>query len=402
MSVTHAKGFRAAGVAAGVKPSGKPDVALLVSDRPATAAGCFTTNAFAAAPVEVSRRRLAAAGAAGRFRAVVVNAGNANACTGPRGLADAEAMCAAAASASACPAGEVLVASTGVIGVHLPMDRVLAGIAAAGRALAADGGAAAAEAITTTDTHPKTAAAVRTVGGREVRVGGMAKGAGMIHPATAPAVAHATLLSFVTTDAAVAPADLSNLLTRGVARSFNAITIDGDTSTNDTVILIANGASEVRAEGAALEALGEALDEVLGALARMVAFDGEGATKAVEIVVTGAKSDAEAVTVGRTVGRSSLVKCALWGSDPNWGRILCAVGYAGVALDAARVRIAVQGVSLFASGAPANFDREEVRRTLKNREIRVDIELGVGAGRATVWTCDLTPEYVEFNGAYTT
>ena len=313
-------GFRAAGIHCGVKRE-KPDLALLVSEVPASAAGVFTTNKVKAAPVRYTQRAIAG----GYARAVVVNSGNANACTGKRGLSDAGEMARITAGALGLETPLVLVASTGVIGVPLPMDAIRAGIPRAAMELSSDG-TTAARAILTTDSFPKTAAARAEIDGVEVTIGGMAKGAGMIHPNMA------TTLCFLTTDASVPPAVLRGALKRAVAGTFNAITVDGDTSTNDTVLLLANGRAggPPITNGGSLERFVLLLTEVAGELARMVVRDGEGATKLVEIAVEGAASDLEARQAAMTVANSLLVKTALHGGEPNWGRILAALGRSGV------------------------------------------------------------------------
>jgi len=386
------KGFRAAGVHCGVK-SERLDLALLVSEVPAAAAGVFTTNKVKAAPVRYTQRAVAA----GRAQAVVVNSGNANACTGEPGFADAAEMARLAGQALGLNPELVLVASTGVIGVPLPMEAIRAGIPRAARELAADGDLAA-RAILTTDSFPKTAAFRAKIGSVEVTIGGMAKGAGMIHPNLA------TTLCFLTTDAAVPPAVLRGALKRAVQQSFNSITVDGDTSTNDTVLLLANG----RAGGApitngeALAVFSAGLTLVASALARMVVRDGEGATRLVEIAVEGAVSDLEAHQAAMTVANSLLVKTALHGGEPNWGRILAALGRAGVEMaeETTDVFFADLAVVRGGLGVPGVWDAAAA--ALEEKEISVRIRLGVGTGAATVWTSDLSEEYVRINGSYTT
>ncbi len=392
-SVCAPVGFRAAGVPAGIKPSGDPDVALLVSDAPATAAGVFTTNQVVAAPVLVSREHLRG----GRARAIVVNAGNANACTGDQGIADARRMAAVAAGTLDLSPEEVLVASTGVIGQRLPMDRVEAGIRAAALELS-DEAAPAARAIMTTDTRPKEVAVEVRLNGSRVRIGGIAKGVGMIGPRMA------TLLAFLTTDAAVTPDILQATLNAAVERSFNCITVDGDMSTNDSVLLLANGRSGVPLGPgtAALAGFEEALLHVCTRLAKELARDGEGATKLVEIEVSGARTPSEARVVAMTIGNSLLVKTALFGNDPNWGRILAAAGRSGIDIDPARVRLEVAGFRLMAEGNPLPFDREAASHALAAAEVRVCLHLGQGRASATVWTCDLSYDYVRINAEYTT
>jgi glutamate N-acetyltransferase/amino-acid N-acetyltransferase len=392
--VTFATGFSAGAVYAGIKTPGpdKLDLAILASDRPAAVAGIFTRNAFCAAPVVVSRERVAAR----RARAVIANAGNANACTGEQGLADAREMAVLAARRTDAAPDEVIVASTGVIGVPLPMDLIRSG--AEQISLAAVGGVAFSRAIITTDTHPKTAGAELEIGGKTVRLGGAAKGAGMIHPNMA------TLLSFVTTDADVEPAFLQKALERAGADSFNMITVDGDTSTNDTLVVLANGAAgnptiEGGADGDAFVA---ALTYVCGELAKAIVADGEGATRLIRVDVKGAASDEDARAAARSVVRSPLVKSAVYGSDPNWGRVLCAIGYSGAQVDPMAVDLFVGDVQLVKAGAPVPGSREAAGDIMKEKEITFVADLHVGGSAATAWGCDLTEAYVVENSAYTT
>jgi glutamate N-acetyltransferase/amino-acid N-acetyltransferase len=389
------KGFLAAGVHCGIKRE-KPDLALVLSDGggpPASAAGVFTTNRVKAAPVRYTQRAIVA----GRARAIVVNSGNANACTGDAGLADAAEMARLTGEALGLDPEHVLVASTGVIGVPLPMDAIRSGIPRAARELAADGRSAA-EAIRTTDKFPKTAAALVTIDGVPVTVGGMAKGAGMIHPNLA------TTLCFLTTDASVPPAVLRGALKRAVQASFNSITVDGDTSTNDTVLVLANGRAggSPITSGEPLTRFTAALTHVAGELARMVVSDGEGATKLVEIEVSGAVSDAEAHQAAMTVANSLLVKTALHGGEPNWGRILAALGRSGVEMaeESTDVRFGDLEVVRGGLGVPGVWDAAAA--ALEEKEITVGIRLGMGEGSARVWTSDLSEEYVRINGSYTT
>jgi glutamate N-acetyltransferase/amino-acid N-acetyltransferase len=381
-------------VYAGIKTPGpdKLDLAILTSDRPAAVAGIFTRNAFCAAPVVVSRERVAAR----RARAVIANAGNANACTGAQGLADAREMAALAAAKIDGDAAEVVVASTGVIGVPLPMDQIRSGVRDI--EFASDGGARFARAIITTDTHPKEAAAEIEIGGRTVRIGGSAKGAGMIHPNMA------TLLAFVTTDAAVDPEYLQVALSAAGADSFNMITVDGDTSTNDTLVVLANGAAgnPVISGGEDGEKLTAALTYVCGELAKAIVSDGEGATKLIRVDVRGAASDEDARMAARSVVRSPLVKSAVYGSDPNWGRVLCAIGYSGAQVDPMAVDLFVGGVQLVKAGAPVPGSREEAEPVMKEKEVAFVADLHVGGSAATAWGCDLTEAYVVENSAYTT
>ena len=385
-------GFRAAGLHCGIKRE-KPDLALLVSDVPASVAGVFTTNRVKAAPVRYTQ----AAVARGRAQAVVVNSGNANACTGEPGLADAAEMAALTGAALDLDPGLVLVASTGVIGVPLPMESIRRGIPEAARSLTPDG-AAAAEAIRTTDRFAKTAAVRLEIGGVPVTIGGMAKGAGMIHPNMA------TTLCFLTTDAALPPAVLRLALTRAAADSFNSITVDGDTSTNDTVLLLANGRAGGApiTNGAELTRFTAGLTAVASELAKMVVRDGEGATRLIAIEVSGALSDAEAHQAAMTVANSLLVKTALHGGDPNWGRILAALGRSGVEMAEERTDVLFGDLTVVQGGLGVPGIANAAAAALAGSEVTVKIRLGIGSGASRVWTCDLSEEYVRINGSYTT
>jgi len=391
--VTAARGFRAAGVHAGIRKT-RADLALLVSERPASAAAVFTMNRVQAAPVLVSRENLRASG--GRARAIVVNSGNANACTGEAGRLAARATVDEAARLLGVPREQVLVASTGVIGVPLPLTRLLTALPEAVSALSVAGGAAAAEAILTTDTCTKLAARTVRVPAGRYTVGGMAKGSGMIHPNLA------TTLAFVTTDARVPPGLLRRSLRRAVDASFNRISVDGDTSTNDMVAALAGGASGVAVRAGDSGAFEEALTGVLVDLARQVARDGEGATKLITVEVDGAASEAAALQVARTVAGSPLVKTAVHGADANWGRVVAAAGRAGVPLDPDRMRVAFDDVEVLGPGYASSFSEEAARRALSAREVTIRVHLGQGRGRATAWTCDLTPGYVRINASYRT
>lgn len=392
VGVTVPLGYRAAGVHGGIKRR-KPDVALVVSDRPAVVAGMFTTNRLAAAPVRYSRQVVAR----GVARAVVINSGNANACTGERGWRDAVAMAEATAQALGIAPEEVLVGSTGVIGVPLPMAAVRRGIALAAAALGRDGGAAAAEAIRTTDAFPKTAALEVPLADGVVRVGGMAKGAGMIHPRLA------TTLAVLTTDAAVARGPWQALLGRAVDASFHAITVDGDTSTNDSVFALANGAAGVGPRTAAdWEALAAGVTEVLQRLARLVVRDGEGAERVAVVRVRGAANDAEARAAAEAVATSLLVKTMLHGGEPNWGRVAAALGRAGVTIVEERLAIDFGEVPVVRGGVGVEGVAEAAAAALRREEVVLAIDLGLGAGCAEVWTCDLGSRYVALNGRYLT
>jgi glutamate N-acetyltransferase/amino-acid N-acetyltransferase len=390
-------GFRAAGVACGIKRSGAPDLALLVSDAPAAAAGVFTRSTVVGAPVAVSRARVAR----GRARGVVVNSGCSNVAMGARGVRDAEAMAAAAARAVGCAPEEMLVASTGVIGMPLPMARIRRGIRAAHGALAEGGLPDAARAIMTTDSVPKLAARRVRVGGRLVTIAGIAKGAGMIEPHMA------TLLAFLVTDAAIAPGALRPLLRRAADASFNRLTIDGETSTSDTLLLFANGAAGnpplKSAAGPGARAFGAALEQVCVELVRALARDGEGATKLVTVRVEGARTAAQAGRAAKRIANSVLVKTALFGGDPNWGRVLQTVGAERVDLDLARAEVRWAGVTVFRGGRSAGPGaRRRAGAAMARPEIEVVVKLGRGRASATVWTCDLSYDYVKINAEYTT
>jgi glutamate N-acetyltransferase/amino-acid N-acetyltransferase len=383
-SVCAAAGFRAAGVAAGLKRSGGLDLALLVSDSPASAAGVFTSHRAAAAPVHLCRERIAG----GSAQVIVVNSGCANAVTGARGRKDAEDMAGEAAAAAGVAPGQVLVCSTGKIGTFLPMDRVSKGIADAAGQLGTDD-LAAADAILTTDTRRKTAAVAHASGWR---LGGMAKGAGMISPDMA------TMLAFVTTDAVVAPDLLQRALTAVVHETFNAITVDGECSTNDTVLVLANGASGV---GASEDDVATALRMVCGSLARAIVEDGEGATKFVRVWVRGARTGEEARRAARSIANSPLVKCALFGEDANWGRVAAALAGTDVELDLETLSIAMGGVTLFDRGQPVEGDAEaRAHQGLTSREVVIQCDLAVGEENAEIFTTDLSHGYIDINAEY--
>jgi glutamate N-acetyltransferase/amino-acid N-acetyltransferase len=391
--VTLPMGFRAAGVRAGIKARGL-DLALLVSDVPATAAAVFTTNLAQAAPVLVSREHLASSG--GVARAIVVNSGCANACTGEDGLRVAQQMADAAAALVGCPVDQVLVASTGVIGVALNIESIRQGLPQALAALAEDQGAAAAEAIMTTDPFPKEAAARVSIGGRDVAIGGMAKGSGMIEPMLA------TMLGFVTTDAALPAALLDRALREVVAETFNAITVDGECSTNDCVMILANGASGVTIDETSYEPFADALRAVCLRLALGIVRGGEGATKLITVTVAGGASAADAHRAAKAIANSLLVKTAIHGGDPNWGRLIAVAGRAGVAFALNRASVMIGTIVLFKDGRPYDEAAPEAARYLKNDDIIVTVNLGAGDATATVWTCDLSAEYVRINAEYRT
>jgi glutamate N-acetyltransferase / amino-acid N-acetyltransferase len=393
--VATPKGFRAAGVSAGIKArAGALDLALLVSDGPATAAAVFTINRAQAAPVLVSRDHLVRSG--GVARAVVVNSGCANACTGDEGLRAANVMATATAALLGCPVEQVLVASTGVIGVALPIDKIQEGLPRAFDALGVDHGSVAAEAIMTTDPFPKEAAARVGIGGREITIGGMAKGSGMIEPMMA------TMLAFVTTDAGVPKAILERALRDVVEDTFNAITVDGECSTNDCVMVLANGASGVTVDESSYDAFADALRTVCLRLALGIVRGGEGATKLVTVSVTGAASAAEARKAAKAIANSPLVKTAIHGGDPNWGRLIAVAGRAGVAFELSRAQVTIGPIVLFKDGRPYDEAAPEAAAYLKNEDVGVGVDLGAGSASSTVWTCDLSAEYVRINAEYRT
>jgi glutamate N-acetyltransferase/amino-acid N-acetyltransferase len=393
--VTAPRGFRAAGLHCGIKANGRHDLALVVSDTPASAAAVFTTNQAQAAPVLVSKAHLAASH--GRARAVVSNSGCANACTGPQGMADATEMATLTAAALGVPPDEVLVASTGVIGVNLKMPALRGGIPRAVAALAPDGGADAAVAIMTTDPFPKSAAVEVVTPAGTFRVGGMTKGSGMIEPRMA------TMLGYLTTDAAVAPERLRTVLVDACRLTFNAITVDGEPSTNDCVFALANGASGVTIDDATEAALFEGFRAVAKTLALGIVRGGEGATKLVAITVSGAASDADAWMAARAIANSLLVKTAIHGADPNWGRLVAAAGRSGArfVIDGARVRIGE--LMLFEQGRPFDERAPQAAAYLQGTDLDIEVDLGTGGTfTATVWTCDLSKMYVQINAEYRT
>jgi len=400
-------GFTFAGVPCRLKKTGAADFALIASDRPCAAAAVFTRNKFAAAPV-IYDRALVTEHPAG-LRAVAINSGCANACTGDAGLADAATMAAEVEVVLGLPARSCAVMSTGVIGVRLDMSKIAAGVRLAAPQLAAEGWDAASRAIMTTDTRPKVAFRELAPPGREaggVRLFGMAKGAGMIHPNMA------TMLSTIITDAAIEPAALDALLREAVEVSFNSVTVDGDTSTNDTVLVLANGASgrKLEAGSSELSTFASALTSLCTDLAQQIARDGEGATKFITVRVEGAASDADARAAAKAVANSPLVKTAFYGGDANWGRILAAVGYSGADVDPARADLWIAAgrgevtspLQLVRSGQPLAYSEEVAGAIFAEKEIVVEVRLGLGDGQATVWTCDLSHEYVDINGHYRT
>jgi glutamate N-acetyltransferase/amino-acid N-acetyltransferase len=405
MAVTYPRGFRAGTAACGIKAfttgasaipsSQKSDLCVIQSERTCDTGGVFTTNKVKSASVVIDNLHLQH----NRVQALVINSGNANACTGAQGFKDALLMAKLTADRLDLDPDQVLVSSTGVIGRYMPMDAVKVGIAGACSDLDAGHGEEAARAIMTTDTVPKTAQVDLELGGKSIRVGGMSKGSGMIHPNMA------TMLAYITTDAAVEPGLMAAMVRSIADRSFNQVTVDGDSSTNDTFLLLANGAAgntPVRAGSAEAEALEAAVLEVAQHLARAIARDGEGATKLMTVRVVDAASVEEARMAARAVASSSLVKTAIHGGDPNWGRIVCALGYSGAELAIDRLHLSIGGVVVFERGAGVDVDLAAVRRIFEQPEIEIVATLGVGGGSAEAWGCDLSEEYVRINADYTT
>ena len=393
--VTAAAGFMAGAAMAAIKKADKRDVTVIYSTVPASAAGVFTLNKVKAAPVLLSIGRLAS----GKAQAVVVNSGNANACNGEQGMKDALAMAAEAAAVLNIPEEMVLVASTGVIGKKMPMDKVLPGVREAAGVVSPAGGSLAAQAIMTTDTYPKETQVRLQLGGKTVTIGGMAKGSGMIHPNMA------TLLGFITTDAAISGACLKQALRYAVERSFNMITVDGDTSTNDMVVIMANGMAGnemIKDESEDFRSFREALAQVCDKLAIDIARDGEGATKLIEVEVRNAGTEGDARLAARAVAGSSLVKAAIFGNDANWGRVICAAGYSGADFDPARVDIFLGDVQVAKDGGSLEFSEELALEALKGGTVKIMLDFKSGPFAATAWGCDLSYDYVKINADYRT
>jgi glutamate N-acetyltransferase / amino-acid N-acetyltransferase len=397
------RGFRAGAAAAGIKTSGKPDVALLLCDRPASAAAVFTSNKVFAAPVKIGREHVAG----GKLRGIVVNSGNANACTGRRGERDALEMCRLAAKVAGCPPEEILPSSTGIIGHEMPMEKIRSGIAAAGKNLgnSLKHALSFSDAILTTDLVRKIAAERIRIGGEFVTIAGVCKGSGMIGPRLISAdikAKHATMLAYLTTDAKIPAALLRKLLWTASDESFNAVTVDDHTSTNDTAAILASGAGPAISGASAIGKFSDALKNVCRSLALKIAADGEGATKVIEILVADAVNESDARAMARAIANSPLVKCAMHGNDPNWGRIVSAAGMCGATFDPDRSTLKLQGQTVFHRGRPAKFKPASVSKSLKNKNVRVELTCGLGSARATVWTCDLSKEYVTINADYHT
>ena len=393
--VTFPKGFKAAGVKAGIKKSGNLDLALIYTEKEAAVAGVFTKNAVAAAPGIVSREVVKG----GKAHAIVANAGCANACTGETGLANARKMAALAAAEVGCASDEVLVGSTGIIGVNLPMDKLEAGIKAAAAELSEDGSKNAGNAIITTDTYSKACSCEVEIGGQAVRFGAIAKGSGMIQPNMA------TMLCYITTDANISSQLMQKALSEIVEVSFNMISVDGDMSTNDTVLVLANGASgaaEITDGSPEYDKFYATLKEICQELSKRIAADGEGATKFLTINVSGTKTFEDAKTVAMSIAKSPLVKTAFFGEDPNWGRVICAVGYAGIPMVPEKTVIKFGGVPVYANGLGAEFNEDDIHKVMAEHDIVIDVEMGMGDAKATVWSCDFSYEYVKINGEYHT
>ena len=395
MGVTYPKGFKATGVKAGIKKSGNLDLAIIYSESDAVVAGTFTTNAVAAAPVKVSKKVVER----GRARAIVANAGCANACTGLQGYEAAVNTQKIVGETLGCLSDDIIIASTGIIGVQLPMDKMEFGIKQAVSQLSTKGSQLAGDAIITTDTYAKIGTTAITIDDQEVRLGVIAKGSGMIQPNMA------TMLCFITTDINITQALLQEALSEVVDLSFNMISIDGDMSTNDMVIILANGAAknrciDTKSDGYTVFKM--ALLELCQNISRSIAADGEGATKFLTINVLGCQSFQDAKTVGMTVAKSPLVKTAFFGEDPNWGRIICAVGYSGVLMDADNVVVKFGDIPVYQHGVGTNYDEQLLRDVMHAHDIIIDIDLGQGEHSATVWTCDFSYEYVKINGEYHT
>jgi glutamate N-acetyltransferase/amino-acid N-acetyltransferase len=390
--ITAPQGYLASGVSAGIKKKGL-DLAVLFSSQPSSSAGVFTLNRVLAAPVVLSKENLNVS--RGRSRAILINSGCANACTGERGMQDSVLSAQCLASHLNVDPSQILVASTGVIGAFLPVPKLLKGISSAVSALNSQGGTAAARAIMTTDTKEKIFAVEGRIGGKPVRIGGMAKGSGMIHPQMA------TMIAVLDTDVKIPSKELSSILRRVSDRTFNCLTVDGDTSTNDTVFLMANGASGAAvADGKSRSFFEKGLEMVCEHLAKSIAIDGEGATKFVEIVVRGASDFETARKVAKTVANSSLVKTAIYGEELNWGRILCAVGYSGAPFNPDRVVLSLNQIPIFRNGSPVASTRAKAEKAMKAHDIQIEIDLDGGRSAARVWTCDLSHEYVNINASY--
>jgi glutamate N-acetyltransferase / amino-acid N-acetyltransferase len=393
------QGFRASGVHAGIKTKQAPDVGLLLCEVSAAAAAAFTTNKVCAAPVMIGRAHIKS----GRLRGVVMNSGNANACTGKQGEKDAIRMCQLAATIAGSRPNEIIPSSTGIIGHLLPMEKVERGIVEAGQYLGAslEHALLFSDAILTTDLKRKTAAARFKLGKQTVTLAGVCKGSGMIGPRMA--VPHATMLAYLTTDASISPVLLRKLMDAAVQDSFNSVTVDDHTSTNDTAAILASGMSGAKIDSPkAVKAFAAALNEVCQSLSYQIAADGEGATKVIAISVEKAKSEADARLIARAIANSPLVKCAMHGNDPNWGRIVSAAGLTTAAFDPEKAALTLQGTTVFAKGRPLAFDAPAVSKSLGAPEVAVVLNCGIGKASAKCWTCDLSREYITINADYHT
>lgn len=393
--VTYAKGFQAIGIQAGLKKSGKHDLALIYTAKKAAVAGTFTQNKVAAAPVYISKETVAT----GTAHAIISNSGCANACTGAQGLANAHTMAQATAQALHCEPNDIVVGSTGIIGQQLPIDDITKAIPTLVDSLTFDGTELAGKAILTTDTYSKTASTHFTVADKEIHLGSIAKGSGMIRPNMA------TMLCYITTDLAITPELLQKALHACVAKSFNMISVDGDMSTNDMAIILANGAAEnplIDTENEYFDLFQEALMAITVSLAKQIAADGEGASKFITINVEGSTDFESAKLVGMTIANSPLVKTAFFGEDPNWGRLICAAGYAGAPMNPDTTVLKIGGITIFKNGMGAVYNEKTLKDIMSEHDITVTVELNEGQANATVWTCDLTYDYVKINGEYHT
>ena len=393
------KGFRFGATTAGLKASGRPDLALIAADRPASAAAAFTSNRVQAAPLAIGKEHLRST--AGRIRVAIINAGNANCAAGKAGIDAARATCTAAAGVFACKPEEVFPSSTGIIGVPLPAEKIVAALPALASRIGpeSDHFLEAAQAILTTDTVEKTAFARLEIDGAEVRIAALCKGSGMIHPQLVP---HATLLVYILTDAAVEPIDLQAYLNQAIETSFNRISVDGDTSTNDTVLLLASGCSGASI-GAGHTEFASALGRVCTSLAKQVVADGEGVTHVVELHIDGAATDSDALRIAKAIAHSPLIKTAWAGCDPNWGRLVAAIGYSGAEIDPERIDIQFGSLPICRNGGrAAEFDEAAAHAYLKQPEFSISIQLHRGSGSCVFWTTDLTTEYVHINADYST
>ncbi len=389
-------GFKAAGIVSGIKASGAKDLTLVVSDAPAITAGVFTKNRVQSPSVIYNKRRLAKVE---KFKAVIVNSGNANACTGPQGMEDCKIICGRVAKELDIKVSQTLIASTGIIGIPLPTPKITKAIPKLVSSLSDKGWAQATQGIMTTDLASKMAEVRYKEGKREIVLAGIAKGSGMIHPNMA------TMLGFVFTNANIDKKILKKALQLATDASFNSITVDGECSTNDCVLVLANGLagnSKIDGKGSSYNNFLAALTDLCQTLAQKIVRDGEGATKFVTIAVNGSRSLKEARKAGMRIANSNLVKTALFGEDPNWGRIVCAVGDSGVSLNPEKVSVAIEGQTLAREGVPVQFSKKKVDSLMKKKEIQIEVDLGVGTESAKVWTCDFSYDYVKINAEYTT